>query len=292
MSSPLRCPVCRRPLQPHDKGARCESGHSFDRARQGYLNLLPVQKKRSANPGDNPEMVQARNRFLDTGCYQEPANALKQAARELAHPSEKAVFIDAGCGEGYYTEQLAKAFPLADMTGFDISKSAVQACCRRIKSIQWLVASVADIPLADNSADIIVSVFSRIDWAEFGRVLSPGGHALILGPGPDHLLELRQQIYDEVRPYQEDKLLTQLPDEFELVRREPVSDTIQLEGSQTIQDLLAMTPHYWHIKPAQREQLQQLEQLTCRIDMRLYVVKYQPCDSASSSNPSNNTVSQ
>ena len=282
MSSPLRCPVCRQPLEPHSQGARCESGHSFDRARQGYLNLLPVQKKRSANPGDNPEMVQARNRFLDTGLYQAPVKSLEQAARDYLHPSEKIVLVDAGCGEGYYTQKLAGAFPLADVTGFDISKSAVQACCRRTKTIQWLVASVADIPLSDNSADLILSVFSRIDWAEFGRILKPGGRVLVLGPGPDHLLELRQQIYTDVRPYQEDKLLSQLPDDFTLLTQDKVTDTMQLDSAQIIQDLLAMTPHYWHIKPAQREALQQLQQLTCRIDMRRYVIEYQPGNPATS----------
>ncbi len=276
MPSLLRCPVCRQHLESLSKGARCESGHSFDRARQGYLNLLPVQHKRSANPGDNPEMVQARNRFLDTGHYQIPVKRLEQAARDFLSPSQPAVVVDAGCGEGYYTARLAHALPLADITGFDISRPAVQACCRRMKSIQWLVASVADIPLADSSADIIISVFSRIDWKEFGRILKPGGRVLILGPGPQHLLELRQQIYNEVRPYQEDKLLSQLPAEFQLHKQDKVTDIMELESSQTIQDLLAMTPHYWHIKPAQREQLQQLQQLTCRIDMRLYVIEYQP----------------
>ncbi|CAM3809758.1 putative RNA methyltransferase [Parendozoicomonas haliclonae] len=285
MSSTLRCPVCRAELPAFSDGASCLNGHRFDRARQGYLNLLPVQKKRSANPGDNAEMVQARSRFLDSGLYNTPATALEAKAAECLTGNDQPHIVDAGCGEGYYTLRLAEQFPAADITGFDISRPAIQHCCRRTrkdqdKQLQWLVASVADIPLADSNTDLIISVFSRIDWREFGRILKPGGHVLVLGPGPDHLLELRQQIYDDVRPYPEDKLLSSLPADFTLSSQEPVTDTLALNSSQTIIDLLAMTPHYWHIKPAQREQLAQLENLICRLDMRLYTFIYQPASSA------------
>ncbi len=282
MSFSLRCPICRAPLETSSQGVFCSAGHSFDRARQGYLNLLPSHKKRSASPGDSPEMVQARNRFLNTGLYQAPAQALiQQASTYLSSTlsstlcnTSNPVIVDAGCGEGYYTAGLKQALPESQVVGFDISRPAVQSCCRRDKSIQWLVASVADIPLPDNSADLIVSVFSRIDWAEFTRLLKPGGHVLVLGPGPEHLLELREAIYEDVRPYPEDKLLSLLPETVSLVNKLPVNDRLEVNSSQTLMDLLAMTPHYWHIKPAQRSSLEQREHLHCRLDMRLYAFQY------------------
>ena len=189
------------------------------------------------------------------------------------------IIVDAGCGEGYYTARLADTLPNAHITGFDISKPAIVQCCRRKtenRVLQWLVASVADIPLRDSSTDVIISVFSRIDWQEFGRLLKAGGQVMILGPGPEHLLELRQAIYEDVRSYPEDKLLDTLPEDFTLADKKTVSDTVNVADNQTLMDLLAMTPHFWHIKPAQREKLEQLHQLRCRLDMRLYTITYNP----------------
>ena len=96
---------------------------------------------------------------------------------------------------------------------------------------------------------------------------------LVLAPGPEHLLELRQAIYEEVRPYPVDKLVQDLPGSFTLVDSSPVIGEMLLESSQLILDLLAMTPHYWHIKPIQRERLCQLQSLRCRFDMKLYVIQ-------------------
>ena len=224
-------------------------------------------------------MVLARNRFLNSGHYEPVVNALVDAAKGSLNATASPVILDAGCGEGYYTAKLQEAFPSGSVCGFDISKPAVQACCRRSKAIQWLVASVNDIPMADNQVDIIVSVFSRCDWKEFGRVLKPGGKVLVLAPGEQHLYALRQAIYEEVRPYPVDKLVNDLPPSFNLLEKGAISSTMTLDSSELIFDLLAMTPHYWHVKPSQKQQLSELSSLECGIDMKLYTIAYQPAES-------------
>ncbi|WP_461534670.1 putative RNA methyltransferase [Spongorhabdus nitratireducens] len=278
MPQHLTCPICKDPLVATDNSIRCSNNHSFDRARQGYLNLLPSHHKRTVDPGDNKLMVTARNRFLDLGCYQKPARMLTEQISKLQSDSNDPSFcvLDAGCGEGYYTASVEKICQPTALYGLDISKNAIQACCRRSKSINWLVASVSNMPVADHSMDVIFSIFSRIDWAEFSRVLKPGGHVLALGPGSNHLLELRQAIYGEVRSYKTDKLLKELPESIVAESVTPVQDRFTLESSQAIQDLLAMTPHYWHIKPEQREKLEQLNILECTLDMQLFHFRYQP----------------
>ena len=279
MPAKLKCPVCSQLLQPSDNGAACANNHQFDRARQGYLNLLPSHKMRSKQPGDDKQMVQARNRFLDSGHYEPVVNALTDATKAALGDIKSPVIMDAGCGEGYYTARLQDAFEQASVCGFDISKPAIQACCRRSKTIQWLVASVNDIPVPDNQVDVIISVFSRCDWQEFGRILKPGGKVLVLAPGAHHLYALRQAIYEEVRPYPVDKLVSQLPGHFELLKNDFVTGTMQLNSSELILDLLAMTPHYWHVKPSQKQQLSGLTSLECGIDMKLYTIAYQPAES-------------
>lgn len=219
-------------------------------------------------------MVQARTRFLNKGYYQPVADSLTDTLQSLEHPSEPNLSIlDAGCGEGYYTEKLQQAFPEASVAGIDISKPAITACCKRSKAIQWLVASVNDIPVKDQELDVIISVFSRCDWSEFTRLLKPEGRVLVLSPGENHLLELRQVIYETVRPYPVDKLLEQLPASFTLRETKAVQGDMLLNSAEDIMDLLAMTPHYWHVKPSQKDKLTSLTALQCRIDMKLYVIE-------------------
>ena len=269
----LRCPVCRDTLHPREKGALCDNNHQFDRARQGYLNLLPSHKMRSKKPGDDKDMVLARTRFLSAGHYQPVIQQLVEVINQLANNNNDLAIFDAGCGEGYYTYEIKQAFPSSDMCGLDIAKPAIMACSKRTKAIEWLVGSVADLPLADEQFDFIISIFSRCDWQEFTRILKPGGYVLVLAPGQEHLLELRQSIYEEVRPYPVDKQVEQLPETLKLTNSTSVSTVMNLPDSQTIMDLLAMTPHYWHVKPAQKEKLQELNQLNCRLDMKLYTIQ-------------------
>ena len=64
-----RCPVCDGKLQEEEKGGVCPKGHRFDKARSGYLNLLPPSGKRTREPGDNKEMIRARWAFLQKVYY-------------------------------------------------------------------------------------------------------------------------------------------------------------------------------------------------------------------------------
>ncbi|WP_341718975.1 23S rRNA methyltransferase [Micromonospora sp. FIMYZ51] len=84
----LRCPVCAEPLAEVAAGAtralRCPRRHSFDIARQGYVNLLAG---RAPHGGDSAEMVAARADFLAAGHYDTISTALATAAR-AALPAE------------------------------------------------------------------------------------------------------------------------------------------------------------------------------------------------------------
>lgn len=244
----LICPICSEALHPLDNGVQCPQGHRFDRARQGYLNLLPVQHKKSRDPGDNAAMVEARRRFLDAGHYAPLARRLAELAAERS-PSR---WLDIGCGEGYYTARLAEALPAADGYALDISREAVKRACRRAPQLTWLVASMARIPLADASCDLLASVFSPLDWQEASRLLAPGGGLLRMGPTREHLLELRGRLYDEVRDYDDEKHLALIPPGMQLAHSETLSYPLQLDSAEARADLLAMTPHGWRANAERR----------------------------------------
>ncbi|MNM85330.1 23S rRNA (guanine(745)-N(1))-methyltransferase [compost metagenome] len=114
---------------------------------------------------------------------------------------------------------------------------------------------MARVPLADASCQLLASVFSPIDWKEATRLLAPGGGVLRLGPARDHLLELRQRLYDEVRDYVDDKHLADLPAELGLAHTETLSYRLSLDTYEARENLLAMTPHGWRVNPQRRERI-------------------------------------
>jgi 23S rRNA (guanine745-N1)-methyltransferase len=244
----LICPICQAALQTLDNGVACPANHRFDRARQGYLNLLPVQHKNSRDPGDNVAMVEARRRFLDGGHYAPLAKRLA----ELAAGYNPVGWLDIGCGEGYYTTQIADALPQASGYALDISREAIKRACKRAPQLEWLVASMARVPLSDASCQLLASVFSPLDWQEAKRLLTPGGGLLRMGPTRGHLIELRQSLYDEVREYDDQKHLELIPDGMHLTHSETLTFNLQLDSSAARADLLAMTPHGWRASAERR----------------------------------------
>jgi len=244
----LTCPLCQGALSAVDNGVVCPANHRFDRARQGYLNLLPVQHKNSRDPGDNAAMVEARRRFLDGGHYAPLAGRLA----ELAAARAPACWLDIGCGEGYYSAQIAERLPQAEGYAVDISREAIKRACKRAPQLTWLVASMARVPLSDASCQLLASVFSPLDWQEAKRLLAPGGGLLRMGPSRDHLLELRHKLYDQVRDYDEQKHLELIPAGMHLGHSETLSFKLQLAGSAARADLLAMTPHGWRASAERR----------------------------------------
>ena len=262
----LTCPLDHLPLTRQGKCFTCPSGHSFDLAKRGYINLLPPQNKRSKDPGDSIEMIAARQRFLAAGHYQALANALA----DVSAVSESVTLLDAGCGEGYYLRQLERSAPLTHWlaAGLDISKPAIDTAAKLDKGFQYLVASNANIPLAKDSVDVLWCVFGFADFAQFSHVLKPSGRLIMVDPGPEHLRELREIIYTDVVEKDTERTT---PAGYDL------ADTLNIKGSMnldnaSINDLLLMTPHLFRAKREGREKASQLQHLTCQYDMQLRVL--------------------
>ena len=222
----LICPVCGKPLQRVEKALVCPSGHSFDIARQGYVNLLTVQQKHSLSPGDTREQVLSRRAFLEAGFYAPISDALNQAALDWGAKGE---ILDVGCGEGYYSARLARAMA-APLTGLDISKEAVRCAAAKYKDAAWLCATAAHIPVADGSAGTLTSLFALTLPEEFHRVLRPDGLFFQVLAGEDHLLGLKSIVYDQLTHKQKDSTPA-LPG-FQLVDSRPIRFTFRVEGEQ------------------------------------------------------------
>jgi len=244
------CPLCRLALDRQPKVWICANRHSFDVAREGYVNLLPVQHKHSREPGDKPEMIVARREFLQAGHYA----PLREAAVEMIAALQPSSLLDIGCGEGYYTHALIA--PGTDVIGLDIAKPAVQMAAKRFKGVTWLVGSGALLPMADASVDVVMTLFTPLHVSEIARVLVPGGQVLIATPAADHLQSLREGLFDEVRAHEPDKFIAEFAPPFELAARRNVRVPLSLTQSG-LKQLLAMTPYVWKARPEKRAALEQ-----------------------------------
>lgn len=251
------CPHCGQPLRQGKSAFFCEQGHSFDVARQGYVNLLPVQQKRSLHPGDTREMVAARRSFLEAGHYLPIARTLLELVQTWA-PGARSV-LDSGCGEGYYLSHLGH-IPLR--CGVDISKEAVRYAARRDKTALWLTATAARLPFPGESFDCLLSMFALTVAPEFARVLGPGGIFVEVVTGPDHLRALRGIIYPEVQ--RKEKKARAALEGFALLDSRVIEFDFTLETPEAVRSLFSMTPHVWRISQAGAEALARTERLVDR----------------------------
>ena len=269
----LCCPLDGHLLERDDGRFVCPDGHAFDVARQGYLNLLLVQHKRSRAPGDGKAMVEARGRFLDSGRYAAIAEAL--ADEVLARPGQRphATILDAGCGDGYYTQHLAGT--LAErwrgesfsITGLDISRPAIQAAARRSREIRWIVATNRCLPVEAGSVDLLLSLFGYPQYEGFHTALRPGGMLILADAGPRHLIELRELLYEEVRTRPPPAVDAAIAAGFELAHTREVAFRMERLQGDEILDLATMTPHYFRASRQKREALERVQSLNCSVDV-------------------------
>ncbi len=271
MEDLLCCPVCGQALRETDTGLICPNRHSFDRARQGYVNLLPVTQKHSRNPGDTRDMVAARREFLDRGYYAPIAEKLRQLALPLL--PECPYVLDAGCGEGYYLTRLQECFAGGCFFGVDISKDAVRFAAARNKNAVWLTASAAHLPLRDGCLDMVLGMFSLSAPEEFLRVLKPGGYYLEVTAGRDHLMGLKALIYPKITE-KAPKLTPGYPG-FSLLADTTLTFSFTLRDTQDIVRLLSMTPHFWRITGEGAERARNARELrdTAEVLFRIYQKK-------------------
>ena len=283
------CPLCHSPMQPAPDTWRCDgslnpkqTAHTFDVARQGYVNLLPVQQKKSKAPGDSQASIEARKRFLNAGHYQVLQALIGQQMQQLL--AKKGVgdetgktpvnWLDIGCGEGYYTQAMTQLESglIDNLIAADISKPALVELAKVSKTtgklwyqqdkdtsasttvIYPLVTSAANLPLSAHSMKGISSIFSPILPRAFAEVLTDDGYLIIAKPDAGHLASMREALFDDVREHDSEKFLHELSSEFTLIHTHRVSHELTLSAND-LSDLMTMTPYAYRAKSEKRQAL-------------------------------------
>lgn len=259
------CPNCGKPLSREEHRLVCPAGHSFDVARSGYVNLLLSQQTGQKHHGDDKVMVRARSGFLARGYYDPMRRELIRQSLEAAE--EGVTVLDAGCGEGYYTAELAKVLREQNarprVAGIDISKAALQEAARRDRETEYAVASCFHLPVGAESVDLLLSVFAPYCGEEFLRVLKPGGRFMMVIPLENHLYGLKEAIYD--RPYRNEVKPYDLPG-FRLEACSELRYEITLRGQEEIEELFMMTPYYYKTGVADQQKLRGLTELATPVE--------------------------
>lgn len=266
----LVCPVrqCWAPLQQTDKTLACHNRHTFDIARSGYCNLLQPQDRRSLNPGDTKEMVQARRRFVE----RDHAAPLADKLRKLVSgspPSAGFSILDAGCGEGYSLGSILSDFPVADAWGVDISVPAIEAAARKYPAGHWVVAN-ADrfLPFGEGSFDVVISITARKNSPEFHRVISPEGRLIVVIPAEDDQIELREAVLGEgAMKDRAEGTVAHFSDNFVLEGEENLRYTVDLDA-EALRDLFALS--YRGARHQAAERLAQISRLAVTLSYRIF----------------------
>ncbi len=272
-NAPLVCPVCEQSLFRNDTTYLCANGHSFDLAKEGYVNLLLSHLRRSKHPGDSADMVQARQTFLDSGAFAPLSELIQSEVQQLpaVQKKDRAVTImDAGCGEGYFLDALQKII-MGQCYGIDLSKEAIRLAARRHSHARWVVANVMRrIPFANDSMDIILSILAPRNVDEFARILKPTGSLMLVVPGPNHLIELRSRKMADAGTFQikADAAVKFLAPHFSPQRRIPLEHKLLLNKS-LLTELVQMTPLFWRSTREAKADIANLDELRVTINFVL-----------------------
>ncbi|MDI5837705.1 23S rRNA (guanine(745)-N(1))-methyltransferase [Shewanella xiamenensis] len=262
------CPLCALPLTLTQRTWGCPQAHKFDMAKEGYVNLLPVQKKNSKDPGDNQQMMFARREFLNAGYYQILSDRVNQLALQYASSAQQ--ILDIGCGEGYYSHRLYNALVahhFCYLQGVDISKSAIKYAAKRYPNLSFCVASAYEMPIPSNSIDLAIRIYAPSKVEELQRIMAPSGILITVSPGPLHHFALKQQIYDQPRLHPESEAGV---DGFECLHQERLSAQLDLNDSKDIGNFLEMTPYAWKFTAEQKQAFSQ-RGLSCELDFQIEV---------------------
>lgn len=285
---PLTCPHDALTLRQQANSLVCPNNHQFDLSRDGYVNLLPVLKKTSKDPGDSKRMVTARRKVMDAGVFEKVASTF--ASDILQHyfnrdesAAHQTVIVDAGCGEGYYTSllqdkllhhnkcnRISGAAPA--VVGVDISKWAIGAAAKRHKHCYWVVANNKELPLAQGRIDVITSLFGFETWGPWAQLQNNGQLVAVVNAGPRHLIELRSLIYNDVKIHEPDKHVGAAAAGYECIAESSISYSCPVREPGLLESILNMTPHAHRTDADALERVRAVIQLDLEIDtvLRIY----------------------
>lgn len=265
----LICPICKSRVYREEKSCFCRGTkrHCFDISSSGHVNLCPGK----STGGDDKRAVRSRTEFLNLGYYSPIADKLCEILNDIGKES---YIVDAGCGEGYYTNKIAEATG-ASVLGFDLSKEAIISASKAAKkngteNARFFVGGIYDLPVADLSADAVVNIFAPCAEGEFSRIMKNDGRLVVVTAGKNHLLGLKKAVYDNVYTNEE---RADMPNNMMLESKHTLSYVVDIEGADAIRNLFSMTPYSYRTSEKDMQKLLSLDFLKTEVEVDIFVYR-------------------
>lgn len=248
----LKCPICDSSMEVQDlKSIVCTNRHTFDIAKQGYLNLMTNHIKTNYDR----ELFEARRKVIMGSSFFSPLNkAITTVINEYAPSKKELTLVDMGSGEGSHLYNISnKLQSVFDKTvtgiGLDISKEGILEAAKNYEDHIWIVADLAKTPLTDSMIDVMLNILSPSNYEEFNRLLINDGMIIKVVPREGYLQELRQYFYrdSEQKDYSNEKVIELFKKKFELVDQSMINYTSELDEA-ALQSLVKMTPLTWGVE--------------------------------------------
>ncbi|HBV22595.1 MAG TPA: SAM-dependent methyltransferase [Jeotgalicoccus sp.] len=272
ISSKLRCPLCHEFVEVRALSSLvCINNHTFDFAKQGYVNLL----QKPVNTQYDDALFDARHRIISKVELYAPIH--DRIADIITNQSaENSLLFDAGSGEGSHLKMIQHKINTESLTGIglDISKAGVMMAAKNYDGAVWFVGDLANPPLADKSCNFILNFLSPANYAEFKRILTEDGMIIKVIPGSGYLKELRNELFNNTgeSEYENNDTLELMKRNVKVVSEERITYKKTLNAS-ALKDLISMTPLGWHADDAQIETFISSGDKDITVDMHIVIAQ-------------------
>lgn len=263
----LKCPNCEKELTKSNQSFVCSNHHLFDISRSGYVNLL-LANENKRQTGDNQAMITARVKFMQAGYYHKLEKLLTGVLASLIN-QDNSIIVDCGCGPGFFTNSLKKAFPKCVVFGVDIAKTAIETASKTYKNIQFIVGNSRRLPFMENSVDALINIFAPHFESEFKRVLKPDGWLLKVVPNTNHLRQLKELLYEAPLFYEPKKLEQPY---WRVIGEVPLTYD-EVMTKEHLENLLKMTPYFYTTTSKGLEKINEVDTMKITMDFLIYIVK-------------------
>ncbi|MBL4954359.1 methyltransferase domain-containing protein [Neobacillus sp. YIM B02564] len=265
------CPLCNSPMAvTHLKSLICLNNHTFDFAKQGYVNMMT----RSAHSHYDKKLFKARQKIImESNLYTSLHQKISEVINEKIHASTgEIIILDAGCGEGSHLQRILDKGKNGTITGLgvDISKEGIRMAASNYKESIWLVGDLAHPPISAQSCHIILNILSPANYKDFKRILVSDGLIVKVVPRTNYLKELRKALFDDMdmKTYKNDETVSLFNQHFQLVNMIHLSYTKKLPQSD-LSKLVQMSPLAWNSKKEQIDKFtnQVFSEITVDLDI-------------------------
>lgn len=241
----FRCVICQASFKVKEsRSLVCINNHTFDFARQGYVNLL---LKKVESHYDKSLFRSRRSIITESKLYAKLHETISNIINKTFINLEKVVIYDAGCGEGSHLHEIIQQSKLNTIgVGVDISKEGIQLASSGYKESIWFVADLARSPLVDESCDAILNILSPANYDDFKRLLRDEGIMIKVVPRSNYLKELREALYED-STYDNEDIVSLFKEQFQLLKHLPLTYQVKL-NEEDLENLLKMSPLAWNAR--------------------------------------------